>query len=178
METFKDIPNWEGIYQVSSAGRVKSLPRKWSPRELILSPAVSHDKYLKVDLKANGRREQVEVNRLVALAFLDSNYVAKGLVCDHKDRDRQNNDLSNLRVVTKRENSQNTCNSKNLIGAYKRPTSDRWASAIYINGKTRHIGDFDTAEEASSAYFAMANLERKLTGHCQYGKAIDKSANK
>tara|TARA_R110002167_G_C12282805_1_gene615299 strand:+ start:69 stop:593 length:525 start_codon:yes stop_codon:yes gene_type:complete len=168
IEIFKDIPKWEGIYQVSNLGNVKSLARKWSPRESTLTPAVSHDKYLKVDLKANGKREQVEVNRLVALAFLDSNYVAKGLVCDHKDRDRQNNDLSNLRVVTKRENSQNTCNSKNLIGASKRPTSDRWASAIQINGKTRHIGDFDTAEEASTAYFAMANLERKLTGCCQY----------
>jgi len=167
-EIFKDIPNWEGIYQVSNMGRVKSLARKWSPRESILTPAVSQDRYLKVDLKANGRREQVEVNRLVALTFLDGNYVAKGLVCDHKDRDRQNNNLSNLRVVTHRENSQNTCNSRNLIGAYKRPTSGRWRSAIHINGKVKHIGDFDTAEEASIAYFAMANLERKLTGTCQY----------
>ena len=170
MEKFKDIPNWEGIYQVSNAGRVKSLPRKWSPRESILSPAVSHDGYLKVDLKANGKREQVEINRLVALSFLDSNYTMKGLVCDHIDRDRQNNNLSNLRIVTHRENSQNTCNSRGLIGAYKRPTSERWTSSIHINGKNKHIGDFDTAEEASSAYFAMANLERKLTGKCQYDK--------
>jgi hypothetical protein len=171
-ETFKDIPNWEGIYQVSDMGNVKSLARKWSPGESILTPAVSRDKYLKVDLKANGRREQVEVNRLVALAFLDSNYVAKGLVCDHKDRDRQNNNLLNLRVVTQRENSQNTRNSKNLIGAYKRRTSDKWKSAIYVNGKIKHIGDFDTEEEASEAYFAMANLERKLTGKCTYENTI------
>ena len=163
-ETFKDIPKWEGIYQVSNMGRVKSLARKWSPKESILTPAVSQDKYLKVDLKANGRREQAEVNRLVALAFLDSDYVAKGLVCDHKDRDRQNNNLSNLRVATHRVNSQNTCNSRDLIGAYKRPTSDRWTSAIHINGRSQHIGDFDTAEEASIAYFALANQERKLTG--------------
>ena len=155
---------------MSNMGRVKSLARKWSPKESILTPAVSQDKYLKVDLKANGRREQAEVNRLVALAFLDSDYVAKGLVCDHKDRDRQNNNLSNLRVATHRVNSQNTCNSRDLIGAYKRPTSDRWTSAIHINGRSQHIGDFDTAEEASIAYFALANLERKLTGKCQYDK--------
>jgi hypothetical protein len=178
METFKNIPKWEGIYQVSNAGRVKSLPRKWSPRESILSPAVSHDGYLKVDLKANGKREQVEINRLVALSFLDRNYVTKGLVCDHIDRDRQNNNLSNLRVVTHRENSQNRRTSKDLIGACKRSTSKRWTSSIYINGKQRHIGDFDTAEEASSAYFAMANLERKLTGNCQYENSLDKSTQK
>ena len=171
-EIFKDIPEWEGIYQVSNLGRVKSLARKWSPSESILTPAISRDRYLKVDLKANGRREQVEVSRLMALAFIDKNYVKNNLVCDHKDRNRQNNKLSNLRVVTQRENSQNKCNSKTLIGAYKRQTSDRWKSAIYVNGKVQHIGDFDTAEEASQAYFAMANLERKLTGKCTYENTI------
>jgi len=170
METFKDIPSWEGIYQVSNTGRVKSLPRKWSPRKTFLSPSTSHDGYLKVVLQGSGRKWGVEINRLMALTFLDADYVSKGLVCDHIDRNRANNNLSNLRIVPFRKNSQNTCTSKKLIGAYKRPKSNRWRSQIYLNGKIKHIGDFDTEVEASDAYFAMANLERKLTGKCQYDK--------
>lgn len=35
-EVWKDIPGYEGLYQISNLGRVKSLPRKWSPKETIL----------------------------------------------------------------------------------------------------------------------------------------------
>ena len=161
METFKDIPTWEGIYQVSDIGNVKSLSRRYSPGENILSPAVSHDGYLKVSLKAKGRKQQVEVNRLMAQAFLSNSYTERDLVCDHIDRDRKNNKLSNLRLVSQRKNSTNTVNANRLTGAYRK--GSKWQASIGTMNKSKYIGLYATEMEAHQAYLkALELLEREL----------------
>ena len=52
-EVWKDIPDYEGLYQISNLGRVKSLPRKWSPKETILKAEGKSEEYLHVSLKIN-----------------------------------------------------------------------------------------------------------------------------
>lgn len=49
-EIWKDIPNYEGLYQISNLGRVKSLSRKWSPRETVLKAEGKSEEYLHVSL--------------------------------------------------------------------------------------------------------------------------------
>tara|TARA_R110000772_G_scaffold180536_1_gene291822 strand:+ start:800 stop:1294 length:495 start_codon:yes stop_codon:yes gene_type:complete len=160
METFKDIPTWEGIYQVSDIGNVKSLPRRYSPGENILRPTVSRDGYLKVCLKANERKESFEVNRLMALAFISDSYTERDLVCDHIDRDRKNNKLSNLRLVSHRKNSTNTVRANRLTGAYRQ--GNKWQASIGTMNKSKYIGLYATEMEAHQAYLkALELLERE-----------------
>ena len=88
-EIWKDIKNYEGLYQVSNLGRVKSLYYN-----KILQNAVQKDGYFQVSLSKNGIQKMYLVHRLVAEAFLPNphNY----LCVNHKDEDKSNNIYTNL----------------------------------------------------------------------------------
>lgn len=79
---------------------------------------------------------------------------------DHKDRNRDNNQIDNLRVATKSNNMQNAaCRSDSqsgLKGAHHHRASGRWSSFIRVNGRRISLGYFDTPMEAHEAYAAAA----------------------
>lgn len=107
-EQWREIEGFEGRYQISSNGRVRSLARKIEgcvPRdsfELVMQQYEHNNGYRVVHLKTPMQRKKAFVHRLVGKAFL-SNPEEKAIV-NHKDRDRTNNDLSNLEWVTEEEN--------------------------------------------------------------------------
>lgn len=102
METWKNIKGYEGLYQVSNMGRVKSLERKGRKSERILKQAVTHDGYLRVGLYAGGKQKTLKVHRLVCEAFHE-NPDNKPEV-NHIDEDKTNNNAANLEWCTRREN--------------------------------------------------------------------------
>lgn len=106
-EIWKDIPEYEGLYQVSNLGRIKSLPRKNNKRiinkEIIKVFTKLPNGYLKVGLSKNGKTKYYFVHRLVAEVFIP-NLENKPCV-NHKDCNRKNNDVSNLEWVTHKENN-------------------------------------------------------------------------
>ncbi len=75
---------------------------------------------------------------------------------DHKDGNRQNNKIENLRAVTPGINNQNTAKTSLTTSKYKGVLfrSGKWLARIYINRKQIHLGSFDTEWDA-----AMARLE-------------------
>lgn len=98
MEIYKDIPGYEGRYQITSWGNVYSVDA-----EQFLIPEVNDKGYLRVDLyEPSGRRKHVKVHRLVASAFV-SNPEGKPQV-NHKDGNKRNNSFTNLEWVTDVEN--------------------------------------------------------------------------
>ena len=99
IEVYKDIPGYESLYQVSNLGNVKSL--KFG-KEVILSPGMRNDGYLLVNLWKNGEKKGFLVHRLVAQAFIPNpfNYP----VINHKDHNRQNNNVENLEWCTAQYN--------------------------------------------------------------------------
>jgi hypothetical protein len=104
-EVWKDIKNFEGLYQVSNLGRVRSLDRTVKNhlyRGKIMKP-VSNGKYLFVKLSKNGVYTRMSVHRIVATAFFkfDEN---SDLEVNHIDHNKINNKLSNLEIVTHKEN--------------------------------------------------------------------------
>ena len=109
-EIWKEIPGYEGLYQVSSLGRFKALSRVRKGiygnriyKERLLSPKVNFDRYYYVTLTKEGKKTSYRAHRLVALAFLgDSN-----LVIDHIDGNPLNNEVTNLRYVSQAENVSN-----------------------------------------------------------------------
>ena len=109
-EEWRDVVGYEGLYQVSSEGHVKSLERKlphWRGgeqirKERILKPAPIKDGYLIVDLCADGKRKHFLVHRLVCEAFHE-NPEGKPQV-NHINEDKADNRAANLEWCTAKEN--------------------------------------------------------------------------
>ena len=98
------IEQWKNIvdypdYEISNLGRVRSL--KFG-KEVILSPGMRNDGYLLVNLWKNGEKKGFLVHRLVAQAFIPNpfNYPC----INHKDHNRQNNNVENLEWCTAQYN--------------------------------------------------------------------------
>ena len=110
-ETWRDIPGYEGLYQVSDKGRVRSLDRyiEYSNGKLVFYKGKiikqNEDKHgrMLLRLSKNKNRKSYFVHSLVALAFIGER--PKDYVVAHCDGNNKNNDLSNLRYDTVRENS-------------------------------------------------------------------------
>lgn len=102
-EVWKDIPGYEGLYQVSDQGRVKSLGNDKSRREKILKPGKVGDGYLKVDLCKGGKRKNCLVSLLVWEVF--NGPIPPGMQVNHNDEVKTNNKLENLSLMTPKENT-------------------------------------------------------------------------
>jgi len=102
MERWKDIPGFEGLYQISSNGRLKSFKQRCDGR--ILSCKNSKGDYITTVLCGlDVKSRSVSIHRLVAEAFVP-NPENKPEV-NHIDHDKQNNHASNLEWVTRKENA-------------------------------------------------------------------------
>lgn len=110
MEIWKDIKDYEGAYQVSNFGRVKSLDRAVNSRYggkrkvegVLLKFIPDKDNYSKVNLKKNQKGKRYFVHRLVAAAFID-NKENKPQV-NHINGLKKDNNIKNLEWVTLSEN--------------------------------------------------------------------------
>ena len=93
-EVWKPVRNYEGLYEVSNMGRVKSLNYNKTGKERIMKLNKDKDGYLLVNLHKNAKMECCKVHRLVATAFLDnSNNLPE---VNHKDENKLNNCVDNL----------------------------------------------------------------------------------
>lgn len=102
-EEWRDIAGYEGIYQVSNLGRIKSLGNDKSRKEKILKPVNNSDGYPQVTLYKNRKREQVSVHRLVADTFIQNPDNLPQV--NHKDENTKNNRVDNLEWCTPKYNS-------------------------------------------------------------------------
>lgn len=105
IEIWKDIPNYEG-YQVSNLGRVKSLERidarGHKRKEKILKTARDRYGYYQVGLCKNSIEKKYLVHRLVWIAF--NGTIPEGLQVNHINEVKTDNRLSNLNLMTAKEN--------------------------------------------------------------------------
>ena len=99
-EIWKDVKGYEGLYQVSSLGKIKSLYNKQNMKPYI------HNGYSRITLHKNGQCKMNMVHRLVAQAFID-NPLNKPCV-NHIDFNRSNNNVENLEWCTYSENQNHS----------------------------------------------------------------------
>lgn len=116
IEEWRDIEGYEGLYQISNLGRVKSLSRIAIDRrgiphyvnERILKQAFDKNGYCLVGLHINGKIKSGKVHRLVASAFIDNPHNLPDV--NHKDENKSNNNVDNLEWCTPKYNiNYGTC---------------------------------------------------------------------
>lgn len=95
-EVWKPIRGYEGLYEVSNYGRVKSF--KWNSNGKILSPAKNNKGYYFVSLSKDGKAKGHTIHRLVAEAFIQNPSNLPQV--NHKDEDKRNNHVTNLEWCT------------------------------------------------------------------------------
>ena len=116
-EIWKDIKDYEGLYQVSNLGRVKSLPNTAHKNEIILKPSITNG-YYSVALNKSGKQKRVYIHRLVAEAFIPNPHNLSQV--GHKDEnnyktgDGCNNCVDNLEWCTQEENSNTPMRAERL----------------------------------------------------------------
>ena len=152
-EFWAEIEGYEGLYEVSDLGRVKSYWKNKTEGE-ILRPGKNRGGYFYVFLCKNGVKKKT-IHRLVANAFL-SNPEKKETV-DHINRDKRDNRACNLRFATQSEQNQNTSswiNAKNYCICYlpSCPNPSKWRLEFRYQNEKRKNKYFKTKEEAQE-YF-------------------------
>lgn len=138
-EIWKDIRGYEGLYQVSNLGNVRSLNYNRQNKIKNIKAVSNYRGYLKVSLSKNNIIKNKNVHRLVAEAFIvnPNNFP----VVNHKDGNKHNNKIINLEWTTKSENTNH---------AYKNNLMKKNNKAIIQLDKNKNrIKEYKSIKEAS-----------------------------
>lgn len=134
-EIWKDVKGYEGYYQVSDNGNVKSLRNG-----KILVPAITIHGYKRITLCKNGKKENKVIHRLVAEVFLDN---PKNYPCvNHKDENKLNNFVENLEWCDKKYNT-------NYGGCIKRRSEKHNKKVTKYDLNMNKIETYDSIKQAS-----------------------------
>ena len=151
-EIWKPVVGYEGIYEVSSLGRVKSCERtiiRSNGREInfpdkIMKPSINHKGYLIIDLRKNGNRQGGFIHRLVGKAFID-NPLNKERI-NHKNGDKTDNRVQNLEWVT---NQENMAHAYKFLGRTNKAASESRKRIVeQLNGDGSIVNIFESIKEA------------------------------
>jgi len=158
-EIWKDIPGYEGFYQASNFGRIKSLSRShynkgkncYVKKQDRILRQVDTQGYLRVPMQKSPQSKKKEsVHRMVASAFLGVSH----LTVDHIDSNKKNNNISNLRYVSYRENIVKYFNENKkqgvpgVIWCNKRMA---YRVRISVNKREYHLGYYSELDSAIAA---------------------------
>lgn len=152
-EIFKDIPNYEGLYQAGNLGNIKSFRLK-KPR--LLSQKIRKDGYQQVRLYKNNTGKSFRTYQLIAITFLNHEISGFKLVVDHINNNKNDNSVSNLQLITQRENASKDRYrinySSKYVGVTWNKKDKKWQSKIVVNNKNKYLGQFVNEYDAHLAY--------------------------
>lgn len=158
---WRDVVGYEGYYQVSNYGHVKSLQRVIVRSDLrfrtypekIRQLTPSNSGYLSVGLCVSKEVFNAFVHRLVAEAFVPK--FTQDMEVDHIDTNKMNNIVCNLRPATSAQNKANS-NKRDSISKYKGvkkgSVDNSWQARIQVDGEVKYLGQFTNEENAALAY--------------------------
>ena len=122
-EIWKPVVGYEGVYEVSNKGRIKSLERivNTKNRQIHRHESIRnlkiHDGYYYVTLAKNCKRETIAVHRIVAMAFIDKPNEKNHI--DHINTNRLDNRVENLKWCTRLENARNPITHQKVVNSRK-----------------------------------------------------------
>ena len=183
MEVWKDIFGYEGLYQISNYGNVKSMRRfnrmskqdekvGYFREEKLLKKVKRRLGYLQVSLAKNGNTKNVMIHRLVAEAFIPN---PNNFYCiNHKDENPSNNNVENLEWCTIQYNNAYGARNKRVSQKLKKPINQydlngrfikQWSSATDASkelGVPRaHIGSCISGKRKTTGGFIWKKVEKK-----------------
>lgn len=169
-EIWKPIKGYEGLYEVSNLGNVRSKTR-------IIKQPNNKKGYPCANVRdINGKQKTIETHRLVAIAFIP-NPDNKSQV-DHIDANKLNNKVSNLRWTTPKENSNNSNSLEHLRAKMKddKFLKKRWERRKEVGGKTapKTIYMYSKFGEFIREYSSLAEAAKEFKGnHATISVAVD-----
>lgn len=176
-EEWRDIQGYEGLYQVSNLGRVKSLdreitaisrwgtPQRYIAKGRIRKVSLSTTGYPQVQLSKDGRTDTCQVHRLVAAAFIaNPNNLPE---VNHKNEDKCDNKACNLEWCTREYNAH-------YLNACTRHARKIWKRVRQITLDGKFVAEYPSVREASKAngisvsYISKAihGAVSHINGHC------------
>ena len=166
MEIWKDIEGYEGLYQVSNEGRVKSVERvvmrcNGRPKtisERVLKPWLDKKGkgYFNIDLWKDNICKKFKLHRLIAKAFIPNPDNKEEI--DHIDTDTRNNKIENLRWVTRTENLNNPITLENY-------SKNRKGKFLNNEWKSKKVYQYTLDDEFVKEWASVAEAERNGFTH-------------
>lgn len=159
LEEWKAIKGYEGYYEVSNTGKVKSI------RNNIILKAHLKNGYFAVSLVVNGYAKQKYIHRLVAESFIDNRHELKEV--KHKDCDKTNNDVTNLEWCTKSENVKHTYSVGGRENNWKTHIGNNYRGVgvlVYWQGLTIPFENMKTASIYIGKYSDYISKRVRRTG--------------
>lgn len=163
---WKDIPGWEGLYQVSNTGLVKRIGKKGGATVgKILSLTPNNAGYPIADLNHNGARKTTRIHRLVMLAFVGE--CPEGMQVNHKNGNKTDNRIENLEYVTPGENTRHA----HLNGLVSSAKGERSSNAKLKESEVREIISLLRDGEITMSEIARRyNVRLQCIQGIKYGK--------
>lgn len=147
MELYEPLPDFPN-YEVSTFGNVRNISRN-----IIMKPYFGWGGYARVNLVGKNQYKGFYVHHLVSKLFIRKEEGKNEI--DHIDNNKRNNNVINLRWVSRSENNKNRRKFKNSTSQYKgvsyyAPTK-KWVAYLCYDKKPHHLGYFPTEELAHEA---------------------------
>ena len=158
-EIWRDIKGYEGQYQVSNKGNVRSVARKDSIGRKCggrtLKPAYDKDGYLLVSLYKNGKAKKKRIHRLVIEAFVPNPNNLPDV--NHLDEIKTNNELSNLEWCTRRYNTNYGTRIERIVQIQSKKVRA-------VNIKTGEVIRFKSTAEAGRKGYDQRGVSKACRG--------------
>ena len=157
-EEWRPVVGYEGSYEVSNMGRIKSLPKKrktyGGTREMhypekILACVVKKNGYVEMSLQKNDKQMNEKMHRMVAEAFIPNPFCKPHV--NHIDCDKLNNRVENLEWCTRKENARHAVEN----GRYYFPRKNKKVMKIDKNGNLLKI--YESVKSACADICANEN---------------------
>lgn len=162
-EEWRPVLGYEGRYEISSIGRVRS----WVGKKVrFLKSNKNTNGYFHLGLYLNGIRKVFEIHKLVAESFLGHERgLGHKIVVDHKNFNKQDNRLCNLRLISNRENVSFRRGTSKYTGVSFSKTMNCWVAHIRPKYRKINLG-FHKDEKVCAQWYqdALKSLEEDPTG--------------